>query len=369
MNLLNNLLKKTNIDFRKKEYLGIDIGTASIKMVEITEGKKVPKLVNYGTLETKGHLDRINEAIQTSSLEIVSGETSQVLQTLIDQVRPKARDVIASIPSFSAFTALIDVPDMQDSETAQAMQYQAQSIVPLPLNKVTLDWTTVSKYKDSDGNSKQQVLLVAVANSLIEKYQKIFTDVGLNLIALELEGISLARVLTQGDPTLSLIIDIGARSTAILIGQNGFLKHSSQADYAGTSFTQAISRGLGINLERAEALKRQKGLRGSGGEYEVSTLMIPYLDSILDETIRVKNNFEANYAAKVERVILSGGSANLAGIEEYVSSKLAIPAVKGEPFASGIDYPQQISPAIAQLGPFLAVSLGLGLRQFTGKGK
>ena len=349
---------------RKKNYLGVDIGTASIKLVELGFSGSKAELKNYGSLEVKGHLDKLNEAIQTSSLEAIDRDTAELLRTLVKNVGPSTKDAVASLPAFSAFTSLIELPDMTDSETAQAMEYQARSLVPMPIEKVHLDWFRVGRGQDQSGVKQQQVFLVAVPKQQIKKYQTIFSDAGLSLRTLELETVASARILTMGDSALTLIIDIGARSTAISIAQNGLLLHSAQADFAGSSLTQAISKGLGINIQRAEELKKQKGLMGRGGEYEVSTLMLPYLDVILNEAKRVKESYENAHLVKVGRAVLAGGGANLLGIEKRASEALQVPAVKAEPFEGAVAYSQMFSPMVKELGAPFSVALGLGIRNF-----
>ena len=131
--------------FRKESYLAVDIGTASIKMVELDGGGGKPMLKNYAMLETSGHLDRPNDAIQTSSLKIVDKETAGLLRVLTSEMKTKAKTVVASLPAFSAFTALIDLPVMSPEEISKTMQYQARSFIPLPLTEVTLDWLPIMK--------------------------------------------------------------------------------------------------------------------------------------------------------------------------------------------------------------------------------
>ncbi|MBU2101689.1 pilus assembly protein PilM [Patescibacteria group bacterium] len=357
-----NLSKFTSI--APKNILGIDMGTASIKVVELSKSRKGINLVNYGILEAKGHLERINDAIQTSSLDIMDAETAETLSLLLKNMKTSVKDVVLSLPAFSAFTSLLELPEMAADETSQAMRYQAKALVPMPLDQVTIDWLRIGKYKNEHGNSIQKVILIAVPTKQIQKYQSICQRAGLNLKALELETVSLARVLTGGDSTLSIIVDIGARSTAFAIASGGALIYSAQADFAGSSLTHALAKGLGINVLRAEELKKQKGLMGTGGEYEVSTLMLPYLDVIINEAKRVIEGHEKNHQEKVDRVILSGGSANLLGIEKYVSDKLKMSTIKADPFGTKISYPQAAAPVLKNVAPALSVALGLGSRVF-----
>ncbi len=351
--------------FGGKSFLGVDIGTASIKAVELVKSSGRPTLKNYGILESYGHLERVNNAIQTSGLKLVDRQTADLLKRLLDDMQPKTKDVVASLPAFSVFTSLLEIPIMSQEETAQAMQYQAKTFVPLPLADVTIDWIPVGEFEDPSGARKQQVFLISVPNQQIEKYRGIFEAVGLNLRFLEVETMSLARMLTAGDKATSLIVDIGARSTAIGVARDGAVKYNAQTDFAGSALTQAVTRGLGISARRAEDLKRQRGIAGTGGEYQLSTLMLPYMDAILNEVRRVRDTYEKSYHDHVERVIISGGGANLLGIEKYVSSQMGnLPTIKANPFDK-IAYPPHFSPFSSELGPPLAVALGLSIKQLS----
>lgn len=356
-----NLLKKI---FPTKSYLGVDIGTTSIKLVELKKAQGLPELINYAFLESYGHLERLNNAIQTSALKMLDRETTELLKILLKRGEAKTRDAVASIPEFSAFITLLELPVMPEGETTKAMQFQAKQYIPLPISAVTIDWLKVGEKQDAKGNTIQQILLVSVPNEQIQKYKNIFRAAGLNLIALEVEGLSLARALTAGDDKTSLIIDIGSRSTCIAVAKNGLLKFSGQTDFAGGSLTQTISAGLNIRVRRAEDLKKQKGLKGTGGEYELSTLMLPILDVIISEARRVKNNFEKGYGERVERVILAGGGANLLGIAPYVQEQLGLPTTKANPFSKA-RYASEAEPFINELGPAFSVAMGLGIRPFT----
>ena len=341
--------------------LGIDIGTTSIKIAEVAESSSIFHLKNYGLLESYGHLERLNDAIQTSSLKLFERETVNLLVTLLKQVKPSTKNVVASIPPFSSFVTLLEMPMMSDADTSKGMSFQVRQYIPLPVSEVAIDWLKVGEKEDENGIKKQQVLLISVPNEQIKKYQMIFKSAGLNLVSLEIEGLALTRMLINGDQTPTLIMDIGARSTNLLITDQGHLKLSAQTDFAGGTLTQAVASGLNINVKRAEELKKLRGLLGSGGEYELSTLMFPYLDAIIGEAKHLKIRYETEYAGKVERVILAGGCANLPGIQAYVGEQLGLPASKANPF-SHISYPNNLEPIIGDLGPMFGVALGLALR-------
>ena len=214
-------------------YLGVDIGTTSIKAVEVRQGKQLPEVTNYAFLESSGYLSRANQVLQTSTLKLFEREVVELLKIMMKEMRPGARDVIASIPTFNAFTTVLDFPDMSASDLDKAMVYQVKQYVPLPISEVVIDWIKVGESKDDQGFKHQQILLISIPKEQISKYQKIFKLAGLTLIALEIESLSLARVLGGTDPTPTVVVDIGSRSTNIAFLDRGQLKFNEQCDLPG----------------------------------------------------------------------------------------------------------------------------------------
>ena len=252
---------------------------------------------------------------------------------------------------------------MPEVDMAKTVSFQIHQYIPLPTSEVAIEWIKVGEKEDEKGFTKQEILIISVPNEQIKRYQSIFKLAGLQLKALEMESLSLIRALIANDPTPTLIVDIGARSTNIAVADKGFLKHNYQTDFAGSSLTQAIASGLNINIRRAEELKKQRGLLGAGGEYELSTLTLPFLDAIINEAKRAGANYEKSQGVKVERVILTGGGANLLGIEKYFEEQINLPTVIGNPF-SKVKYPPRIEPIVKELGPSFSVAIGLGIKEF-----
>ncbi len=343
--------------------LGVDIGTTSIKVAEIVRGRERLKLTNYGILETHAYLERFNEALQTSSLKIGEETTADYLKLLLQRAGIRAKLAVAAVPAFLTFSTLIEVPAMSEGEIKKFMDFQGKRYIPLPLSAVSIDWMKVGEKTDSEGTVKYQILLVSIPNEQIENYQRIFRSAGLRLTGIETEGMSLARALGAAAEEVTLIVDIGSRSTSFSIAAKGHLKFSGQTDFSGGSLTQIVASGLNISQRRAEDLKKQRGLLGFGGEHELSTLMEPILDVIMNEARRVITNFETNYEEKVKAVILSGGGANMAGLADYWNKEFGLKVSKINPF-SPIAYPDILSSIAKETGPLLSVAIGLALKKF-----
>ena len=344
--------------------LGVDIGTTSIKIVDVKAGKDRPRVTNYGILESSGYLIRANQAFQTSTLKLFDSEAVELLKAIVKSMGTGTRDVSASLPIFSAFTTVLDFPKMDEGEIEKAIVYQAKQYVPLPLSDVALDWMKVGEATDDRGFAHQKILLISVPKEQINKYQMMFKAAGLNLVSLEIESLSLVRIL-GGDPTPTLIVDIGSRSTNIVFSEGGKMTWNVQSDFAGASLTQALATSLGVNPLRAEELKKERGVLGTGPSHELSTIMIPFLDVIMNEVRKAQFVYAEQFpsAKKMERIMLAGGGANLMGIEPYFESGFGLPIVKAAPFLK-FEYPAEITPLVSELNPVMSVALGLAMKQF-----
>lgn len=352
----------------KEPRLGIDIGTTSIKVAEISPSPAGEglELTNYGVLETFEYLERSNRALQTPSLTLLEKETASYLKTLLNRGGFKTNLAVGSVPAFSAFTTLIEFPAMSEAEIGKVMKFQAKQYVPLPINQVTIDWQKVGERTDEQGVTRYQVLLVSVVSEQVERFARIFKSAGLRLQELEFEGLALGRALTSRFKEPVLVIDIGSRSTGISVAENGFFKFGGQTDFSGGSLTQTIANALNISVRRAEDLKKLRGLNVSGGERELSTLMEPILDVIINEVKRVKGNFENTYREQVKSAVLAGGGANLGGIERYFSDQLEMPVTRASPLKNAmLIYQPSLDPILPDLGPLLSVAVGLAMKGFS----
>lgn len=341
--------------------LGVDIGTASIKVAEVYRGDKGPTLKNYGVLESLDYLERGNAAFQTSTLAADEALIARNLRALIRESGISEGDAVASLPSFSAFTTLIEVPVLSDEELAGSIGLHAKQYIPIPIAEATLDWTRVGERVDAEGNKKQQIFLTSIPNTIIKSTQKIFELAKLPLVGLEIEGAGLARALTAGKANPVLIVDIGSRSTTIIVAQNGFARFVGQTDFAGGSLTQVLVNSLRLSPKRAEEIKRRRGLLGMGGEQHLSTLLEPILDVIINESVRAKGNYETAYKTKVSGAIFSGGGANLPGLLNYAAKSLGLPCSKAQPLQA-LQYPQEMDSFINDLGPLLSIAIGLAMK-------
>lgn len=349
----------------------MDIGTATAKVVEISKRKDRFRLENYGILQTTGYLEHPNQALQSETLKLDESGAARVLQTLIRETGFSTKTALVSIPAFSSFVTVLDMPLLQPAETRQAVEFQARQVIPLAPSQVSLDWSKIEETENERGQKFQKILLIGIPNEVIELYKRILKGAGLHVFGLELDVSALIRSfvqplqLTQNtiDKRPTLFLDMGALATNIFVFEGDALKYSGQTSRGGLYLTHGLQESLGISMTRAEDLKRRRGLLGSAGELELSTLLLSFLDVIMEEVRNVKETYERRFGRKVEKIVLAGGGANLSGIFQYVNQQMKLPVSPCQTFLD-IEYDPALEPVVKNLSNEFAVAVGVARRYF-----
>ncbi len=349
--------------FGSRSVLGVDIGTTSIKIAELSRKEERSRLVNYGILDTKEYLNYPNRIIQSSSLKISEEDTTRILKILLKEMGTRSKIAIGSIPAFAVFTTVLEMPVLSADETSKAVNFQAPQYIPLPISEVAVDWIKIGEFDSDQHQRYQRIFLIGIPQEIVQKYKAIFKNAGLKLIALEIDGLAIVRLLSSQDDKTTLFIDLGAEMSDIFLAGNGNIFYSGQTDYGSVYLTQAIARSLGVSVMRAEELKKRRGLLSGGAESELSTLTQPFLDVIIQEVNHAKIAYEHRYGKKVDQVMLLGGGANLLGIQEYFANQINVPAARPN-LSSRIDCNPKLEPILRQLNNELPIAVGLAERYF-----
>jgi type IV pilus assembly protein PilM len=339
----------------KPYFLGIDFGTSLIKAVELTLEKGRPKLVNYGQVD----LFQIEKTHAHTEPVAHEEEMSVYLRALLERFHPKSDAAYVAMPAFIGLVSLIEMPEMSDKELAEAMPFEAHKYIPSSLEDVALSWEVVGMREAADGHPKtMEVVLVAALNKEVNRYKQCITDAHLKMEFLELETFSLARALHREKNDVVLIMDIGSRATNVILVDNGVVRVSRNLDVGGREVTRTLQEGLNITPERAEILKKSEKDFLNVPE---SALVFPALDMIGSEAQRILASYGERYPEKkCEKIILSGGTAQMVGLTEYYSRTLGLPVELGDPWKD-IDYDPHLSEEIKALGTSFSVTLGLAL--------
>lgn len=340
--------------FEEKSYLGIDLGRGSIKLVELKDEKGKPRLVTYAYAE-KGF-----DFVKSDSRSDMES-AAYLLKELLQKSKADTTQVIASLPGFSVFSSVINLPSMPEKDLISAIHWEAKKFIPMPIEEVVLDWKTLKTFEDKREETNLKILLTAAPRNLVKKYLEIFRIAGLELLSLETESFALSRSLVGNDPSTIMICNLGAKVSDAVIVEKGIPVLNRSFNLGGETITNAIASNLNIDYKRAEQFKMDIGL-GSSADGVIPKVIEEVLTSVIDEIDYTIDLYHNQSHGKIEKIILTGGSAFLPNLASYFSKVTNLTTIVGNPW-SKIVYPLELEPILEELGPRFSVSLGLALRE------
>jgi type IV pilus assembly protein PilM len=334
--------------------IGIDIGSHSIKAIEMARDGNTMTLLSAGSMATPKRVSTSS----TTDLQAVA----YVIKQLLKEAGMRSSSVHVAFPESQVFTRVIEVPQLSERELSAAIQWEAEQYIPIPLDQVNMDFTILRDAK-ATGSGKMEVLLVAAPKTLIDRYSKIIELADLDLTAAETEIIACSRALVRSVPNLNnvLIASMGAQTTDFAILTKGVISVTRSIGAGGEALSRSIGQALDFNTVQAEEYKKTYGLDKSFLEGKIQTAAKPVMDTLMTEMKRAIAYFEDRHQnEKVEAAILSGGSAKMPGIVAYMAEGLGIETLLGNPWA-GIHMDQRFSVLIPE-GTLFSVAVGLALR-------
>lgn len=349
------------IPFRaiKRSFLGVDIGISLIKVVELSRWGVKTELKNYGQVAASSLYQKpYQAAFGDESFMLSSPDVSKVIKAILKESKISTREATFTIPDFSSFFTTFSLPPMSEEEIPDAVNFEARRHIPVPVSDVVLDWFLIGGKAGKKGTNLS-ILLVAVPNEIVDRYQEIAKASHLELKFLEAEAFSLNRALIKDQKGLICLLDVGAQSTTVNMIEDGVLKLSYSSDISGNDLTRSLSKSLSIDFQKAELLKKEQGIQSD----EVREALFPLVNLIIMEVEKIFHNFEGG-GKTIQKVIMAGGSSLLPGLAEYFSAHFKKQVEIANPFF-GLNYPPVLEKKLKQTGPSFAVAVGAALRGLT----
>lgn len=362
--------------------IGLDIGSASVKLVQLRFEKERALLETYGEVAAGPYQD----ASIGKAVALGEDRLGEIIRDAWRESGAKIRKVIVGVPLRNSFVTFIDLPQMSEKELARAIPFEARKYIPLPLSEVEIDWWQVSPLanKEEEGLESVTVLLAAVQKETVNAYQRVVKKAGLSLAGFEIEIFSVARVaasafspaqsgasynlsgamrggVSGGFRSSLIVVDMGATSTKIAIIDRGALHMTRGIDKGSQALTLALSYALSIDFERAETMKRELGIQKRPETEQIRKALVPLIDAIFDEIRRFQGEYERKFQRTIDKIVLAGGGALLPGLLDYAVEHFRREVFLADAFAS-VSYPPLLSPVISQLGAPFAQAVGLALR-------
>lgn len=349
--------------------VGVDIGTSSIKLVELKKKNGKAVLETYSTL-----------ALGPYSNQDVGSVTNLQTDILIKAVTDALREgsiattnAAFSIPSSASLVFLLDIPStIEEKELSNIVPTEARKYIPVPISEVTLDYWVTPHRQEGFYNeatpveelkpATNEVLVAAIHNETLTKYQEITKASGLTSDVFEIEAFSAIRSTFSHELSAVLMMDFGASRTKLAIVEYGIVRNFHIINKGSADITNNISKSMSIPFAQAETMKRDIGLTGGGEGRAVSDIAKLTVDYIISETQTVIQGFEKKYNKPISKVILTGAGALLPGFKTHAGEMFRTEVEYGNPFEK-VEVPEFIAKVLAETGPEFAVALGLALRK------
>jgi type IV pilus assembly protein PilM len=353
--------------------MGIDIGASSIKIVQISRKNGKAVLETYGELA-------LGPYVNTEVGRATNLPPEKIAEALVDVIRESkttATSAGLAIPYGSSLITSIEMPAALQKQYAQMVPLEARKYIPVSISEVSLDWWVIPK-PNNNGKAatftdeqvkagktdKLDVLLVAIHNETLNRYQTIVNEAKLNTSFFEIEIFSSIRSVSDPDIPIQMIIDLGAASTKVYIIEQGIIRASHIVNRGAQDVTLALSRALNVTVQEAEIMKRDMSKVPEAKQTDAANIISVTLDYIFNEAHQVMLSYQRKYNKDVPKAILVGGGAMLKGILAFSESHLQTKVVLGDPFGK-TESPAFLAEVLKTTGPEFAVAVGVAFRRLS----
>lgn len=295
-------------------FFGLDISSSALHAVELRGNGPLKTLYKYAYMP-------IDSKISLSDSKNDQQRLTQAITQLVQHAGFSTRNVAVGVPSNRVFTTVADVERLPSHELEKSIRYQADALIPTPLNESKIDWAVLG---DSPvDRTKSEILLTSVPNEFIERRLDIVEGAGLNVLAFEPDNLALARALTPSDATNAImIVDIGYKSTDIVAVYGTLPRLTRSVPTGMEAIIRAAMQNLNIDEKQAEQFVMKFGLsrdKLEGQVYEAISNTVDLITSEIEKSIKF---FQTRYAGvPLDRIVVTGGGAILPEFPLYLANK------------------------------------------------
>jgi type IV pilus assembly protein PilM len=353
---------------KKNQLVGLDIGSNSIKLVEIDSGKRGLILKNFGIISLPQ-----NAIVEGSikEMEIVAS----AIKTLYKNLKVKNKNVATAISGYSVIVKKISISKRDESELEKTIQEEAEQYIPFDINDVNLDFEILGneaipagdeKEKEKEKSDLMDIMLVAAKKDIVEDYSSLMQLTGLSPLVMDVDAFALQNAFEISFDDAAgcyAIVNIGAEELGINAIKNGVSIFTRDSSYGGYQINEAIMSKLGVSYEEAEKIKLgiTKISKGAEALEEIFTTTI---SGWVNEVKRALDFLSTTYPDEnISKIYISGGSCRIPGFQKYLEMETETPVVEINPFANLQINEKAFDPKyLSYMAPQAAVAVGLALR-------
>jgi len=343
----------------KKEVVGIDIGSSSVKLVQLKKQKGVYHLESFGMAPLPSETIVDNTIMDSTSIK-------EAVKNLLESQKIKTKNVVTSMSGNSVIIRKILLPMMSEEELESAIQWEAEQYIPFELSDVNLDFQIIGPSKEDP--SQMNILLVAAKKDVVNDLAMIFKELGLTPQVMDVDCFALENIFEYNyeiaDEAIVGLINMGANAINVNVIKNGHSVFTRDIQVGGNMFNEEIQKRMGLSSDDAEKVKLG-GVVDGLEEDLLKSVMEDSLNNLCQEIQRSLDFFTATSAdERVNKIYITGGVAKNPEIKTMLEQNLGISVEDLNPFLKmalneshfDMDYVQSVSP-------FFTIATGLAMRR------
>ena len=346
---------------KAKPVVGLDIGSSTVKAVELRASGKSYKVTAFGVEQLPA------DSIVDGAI-IDGGAVADAIRRLLDTKAFKAKEVAASLSGNAVIVKKINLPVMTEAELSESIYWEAEQYIPFDIQDVNIDYQILNPGTSGESQGTMEVLLVAAKKEKIADYTGVISQAGRTPVVVDVDAFALqnAYEVNYGLEPDQVVVLLNAGASAININiitgdQSVFTRDISTG---GNAYTEAVQKELNLPFELAEQLKKGADVEGATFE-DAKPVLANMTESVILEVQKTFDFFKASATSdRIDRVVLSGGASRVHGFAEALQERFGTTVESFDPFKKipfdaakfGVDDPENLLPAVA-------VAVGLALRK------
>jgi len=346
---------------RTQPVIAFDIGSSAIKLLQLKASKR-------GYVVEKFGIKAIDPELIVDGAVMDAGRVVDAVKDLLQEHAVKVKDVVISVSGHSVIVKKISLPPMTEEELEESIKWEAEQYIPFNINDVNLDFHIPPTSDGGDAKDAMSVVLVAVKKDRLAEYTSLVIEAGLNPVVVDVDAFTLENLYGIGyagsSSEVVALVNIGASVMNIHIVKGGNFSFTRDiTSTGGNRYTEMIQRDLNVSYEQAEQLKRGESVEGVASD-ALAGIMGTMNGEVAAEIGRSFDYFRSTSGHDtIDRVLLSGGTAKIAGLAPFLSERLGVPVEVVDPFRN-LQIGKNVDQTLLQsVGPQAAVVVGLATRR------
>lgn len=350
--------------FKKKAppLIGLDISSTAVKLLELsrTAGGRY-RVESYTVVPLPP--DAVSEK-NITDVEAVGSAISRALT----RAGTRTKNAVVAVAGSAVITKVITMPaGLSDDDMLEQIQLEADQYIPFPMEEINLDFQVLGPTENDE--TSVDVMLAASRSENIDVRVAALDIAGVKAEIVDVEAFAMETAFSllgqqlpdNGSEKTIAVIDVGATMTILNVIYDHKTIYTREQVFGGKQLTEEIQQRYGLSYDEAGLAKKQGGLPDN---YK-SEVLQPFKEGLAQQVSRsLQFFFSSSQHSSVDHIVLAGGCASIAGIDEMIEDKLGISTSIANPFMD-MTFSSKIKPdAISNDAPALMIACGLAIRRF-----